>query len=286
MNRKTLRKLLLPTLAAIAAAPAGAETLRLRSGEELQGEVALLGEKTVTLKDGRSFPRGDVREILVTIKKDSVGNGALPKGQVDPALAAEGKRLFAKAAELGKEYPGSEALLLVSNARYAIRADGTYTRVSRLAGQVLSDGYKGYWSRVLASFEDGRSTARIASATVYTQDGGVYPLDASKITTSKPQSGELFFSGGYTLLQYSLPKVDKGAIVDYTVEQEYYNPFKKEFIFPEWDFQSQIPTGESEFTVELPVKTELFYNARNFAGKFSKAAKPEISERDGIRKYV
>lgn len=285
MNTHTFKNLLLPLLAAAMAVPAGAETLRLRSGTEVRGEVSSVTGKTVTLKDGKTFPRDEVREILVTEKTaDPAQNPAAT--QADPALLAEGRRLFAAAEELGKKYPGSEALTIIDDAKYAIRADGTYTLTTRFAGQVLSDGYKGYWGKILNSFEDGRSRLKITAATVYTKDGGTYPLDASKITTSKPQAGELFFSGGYTIVQYSLPKVDKGAIIDYTVEEETYNPFKKEFIFPAWGFQSYVPTGETTFAIELPAGTDLHYDARNFSDSFGKAAKPAISEKDGLRTYV
>jgi transglutaminase-like putative cysteine protease len=109
---------------------------------------------------------------------------------------------------------------------------------------------------------------KITRANVYNPDGRIYPLDPSQVKTSKPQSaGGSFFVSGTVCTQYVLPNVQVGSIIDYEMAEETYNPFRKDFFFPEFGFQDdQGPIARSEVSVTLPAGTTFYYSVKNFSG--------------------
>jgi transglutaminase-like putative cysteine protease len=275
--------MLRPLLAVLLAAPSSAlaETLKLRSGQEIPGSVATIDGETVTLGDGRALPRADVREIQFAEKKDAA-DAAAPGA--DPAAAARGRELFRLADAFAAKNPGADGVQLVDEGEYVVRPDGTWVERDRFAGLILKDGLKASWGQLSRWYEEGRERVKIVRATVYHRDGSVYPFDPRAVEVSAPQAEELFFQD-YRSLSYSLPQVEVGSIVEYEVETETYNPFRKDFFFPRWGFQGGSPSLMSHFSITVPAGQKLYYTASHFDGAWKKGAKPRVTTKDGATTY-
>lgn len=266
-------RLLLP--AALLAAPALAETVKLRSGRERTGRVLSVDAESVRLEDGESVPRAEVEEIQFALRKAEEAPRA-----PDPQAAARGRELFRLSAELEKAHPGSDGIVLRDESEHVMRADGTRVERARFAGRMLKKGVQQYWARVSRRYEEGRDRVRVLRADVHLPDGRVVTLDPAKVQHARPQGDDLFFDE-YRVMTYELPQAELGAIVDWELEVETYNPFRKDFFFPSWGFQNYSPTHVSRFSVTLPAGQSLHYNARNFDGPWAEAARPKVESVPG-----
>ncbi|MCX5786550.1 MAG: DUF3857 domain-containing protein [Elusimicrobia bacterium] len=262
-----------------------AEVLTLRSGQESTGTVTTVDADSVTLEDGKVLPRETVSVIQFGPAKaeQKAAAGTAQPSEQDQKAAAEA---FAMAREFGKKYSGMNGLILLDKGGYNLNADGTWTLRTREIRQILKESLKQSWGQIIRCSEEGRERAKIIKANVYTADGGIYTLDPARIKTSKPQSssGDFFISGS-VCTQYAMENVQVDSIVDYEIEEETYNPFRKDFFFPEWGFQdSEGPVKVSEVSVTLPKGQDFYYSTRNFADK--KAAKPEITQSVSAKTYA
>lgn len=261
----------------------GAETIKLRSGAELDGKVLSIDSGNVNL-DGKLLPRKDVGEIQF-----SAAAAAKPPETAaapSPEDAAAAKEAFAKAGQLAGKYPGVNGLVLLDSGTQLLRPDGTALYTNHQVRQILKESLKQSWGQIIACAEEGRDRVKILKASVYGPDGRVSTLDPSQIKTSKPQSeGGDFFISGSVCTQYVMPNVQVGSIVDYITETETFNPFRKDFFFPSWGFQdSEGPVARSEITVTVPENTTFYYSVKNFAGLGDD--KPVLSETAGIKSYT
>ncbi|MHB0996795.1 MAG: DUF3857 domain-containing transglutaminase family protein [Elusimicrobiales bacterium] len=257
------------------------ETLKLRSGAEVAGRVQAVDGSAVKLDDGRSVPRAEVAEIHFAA-------GAAPAqaaAAVSPEDAKTAGDYFTRAAALARAFPGSNGVVLLDSGLYRLNPDGTSVYRNRQVRQILKESLKQAWGQVIACAEEGRERVKITRASVYLPDGRVFPLDPSAVKTSKPQSaGGDFFVSGNICTQYAMPNVQVGAVVDYETETETYNPFRKDFFFPQWGFQdSEGPVGLSEVTIAVPEGLELVYSARNFGGLGPEA--PALTSAGGYLSY-
>jgi transglutaminase-like putative cysteine protease len=257
-------------LLGLAAAGLRAETLKLRSGAELQAPVASVDGRAVTLQDGRVLPRDAVEELRFAVQEAQPAAAA-----ADPEEQKRGRELFRQAEEFGRRYPGVDGLVLLDEGEYRLKDDGTWVERSHFAGRILKEGLKRSWGEVARYYEEGRDRVKIIKATVYHPDGKVFALDPDKIKTSQPQGGELSFSP-YRVVSYPMPQVVAGAIVEYEVETETYNPFRKDFFFPAWGFQSGPPVLASRVSISIPKTEKLYSAARNFNGSWSRHAEPTV----------
>ena len=261
-----------------------AETLRLRSGAEVEGKVLSLDGETVLLEGGKSLARKDIAELQF-----SSGNAVK---QAEPAAAASAadlmaaKYAFVKAAELAARYPGVNGLVLLDSGANTLNPDGTTVFRNHQVRQILKESLKQAWGQIIACAEEGRDRVTILKASVYNPDGRVYTLDPAQIKTSKPQSeGGDFFVSGSVCTQYLMPSVQAGSIVDYITETETYNPFRKDFFFPVWGFQDgEGPVARSEIKVTVPESMSFYYSVKNFAG-FG-GDKPAVTTAGGMKTYA
>jgi transglutaminase-like putative cysteine protease len=259
---------------------ARAEVISLRTGAEEKVPVVAIDAQSVRLSDGRVLPRAEIRSIRFAERKAETTSLA-----ADPAASARGRELFALADEFGKKYPDVEGLQLADEADYVVRPDGTWVERDRFAGLVLKEGLKQSWGEIARSFEDGRERVNILKATVYHRDGGVFPFDPAKIKTSAPQAESQFFQDSREL-SYPLPEVEVGSIIEWETEVETYNPFRKDFFFPRWGFQSGTPSLMSRVSITVPAGQKLYYATRNFDGPWKRMAKPKKTlSRDGATSY-
>ncbi|MBI5244286.1 MAG: DUF3857 domain-containing protein [Elusimicrobia bacterium] len=258
---------------------ASSETLKMRSGTDIHAGVSSLDAGKLLLEDGRSLPREDVLEIQFAMKKPEQAAAA-----ADHAAVQRGKDLFSQAEEFGKRHQGTDGLVLLDEGEYVVRDDGTWVERTRFAGRILKEALKQSWGEAAGYFEEGRERVRIVKATVYHPDGKVFPLEPEKIKTSKPQGQALFFTEYHTI-SYPLPQVEVGSIVEWEIEKETYNPFRKDFFFPRWGFQSASPVLVSRFSITVPKSQKLFYAVRNFTGPWKKQAEPRIISDEKARAY-
>lgn len=263
------------------AAPSFSETLKLRSGAELEAPVDSVDAASVNLGGGRALPRAEVAEIH--FGGTPAAKNAAPAAS--PETAAAGKEYFARAAALARAWPGVNGLVLLDSGHYRLNPDGTSLYRNRQVRRILKDSLKQAWGQVIACAEEGRERVKIIRATVYLPDGRVLPLDPDRIKTSKPQSeGGSFFVSGSVCTQYAMPDVQAGAVLDYETETETYNPFRKDFFFPQWGFQDgEGPVALSEVTISVPEGETLTWAARNF-GTLG-GADPAVTSADGSRSY-
>ena len=276
-NTLILASLLLPALC-------GAETVKLRSGEETPAQVLSLDADSVKLDGGRTIPRRDVSEIQFTAAQAAAGPGAASVA-VSTEEAAAAKADFAQAGALAARFPGANGLVLLDSGSHILNPDGTTLDRNHQVRQILKESLKQAWGQVIACAEEGRDRVKIIKASVYGPDGKIYTLDPSQIKTSRPQEeGGDFFVSGSVCTQYVMPNVQVGSIVDYETETETYNPFRKDFFFPSWGFQDdQGPIAKSEVTVSVPEKEDFYYSVKNFAGLG--ADKPSVASAGGMRTY-
>jgi transglutaminase-like putative cysteine protease len=261
-----------------------AETIKLRSGPDVEGKVLSIDAASVALDGGRTLPRAEVAEIQLTAQ--AAARPGATASSVSAQDQAAARADFAQAAELAKKYPGSNGLTLLDSVADTLNPDGTALYREHEVKQILKDSLKQAWGQIIACAEEGRDRVKIIKADVYNPDGGIYTLDPSRIKTSKPQEeGGDFFTSGEICTQYVLPNVQQGSIIDYETEMETYNPFRKDFFFPEDGFQGdQGPIARSEFFVTLPAGTSFYYSVKNFSGLGSD--KPVISSAGGNTTYA
>jgi len=254
----------------------GAETIKLRSGEEIPGKVLSIDAASVTLENAPALERAAVSEIQFAAeaaKATAKTKAAEPSPEQKKAAADA----FALANETAAKYPGMNGIVLLDHGEYVLKPDGTYTYRNHQVRQILKESLKQAWGQIIVCAEEGRERVKILKADVYSPDGSVTALNASLIKISKPQSGGGdFFVSGHICTQYGMPNVQVGSIVDYETESETYNPFRKDFFFPGWGFQdSEGPVRVSEVSVTVPDGTEFHYAVRNFQDP--KTAEPAVS---------
>jgi transglutaminase-like putative cysteine protease len=276
-----MKYLLILAAALLQAYPCSAETLKLRSGAERTARVEALDGELVKLSDGSSLPRAEVAEIHFAAGAAAPARAAAAASPVDKAAG----EYFVRAAALAKAFPGANGVVLLDSGEYRLNPDGTSVYRNRQVRQILKESLKQAWGQVIACAEEGRERVKITRATVYLPDGRTFPLDPSAVKTSKPQSaGGDFFVSGSVCTQYSMPNMQVGAVVDYETETETYNPFRKDFFFPQWGFQdSEGPVGLSEVAITVPEGQELVYSARNFGVPGAEA--PAVSSAEGYKTY-
>ncbi len=263
----------------------GAETIKLRSGADIEGKVLSLDAGNAHIPGGKSVPRGQISEIQFSAAAAAAKQPQAPAAPSPADVLAAGEA-FRRAGELASRYPGVNGLVLLDSGVNILNPDGTAVFRSHEVRQILKESLKQAWGQIIACAEEGRDRVKIIKASVYEPDGSVYTLDPAQIKTSKPQSeGGDFFVSGSVCTQYVMPNVQIGSIVDYETETETYNPFRKDFFFPSWGFQdSEGPVAKSEISVTVPENTAFYYSIKNFPG--SGEDKPAVSTAGGQKTYA
>ncbi len=279
-----MRTVLLFFTLALTCGPVTAAQLTLRSGTEVDTQVASFDTSEVKLEDGKVLPRSEVSEIQ--LRAEASAAPAAKASAASPEDRAAAKKYFAQAAALAQKFPGVNGITLLDSGDYTLNQDGTQLLREHEVKQILKDSLKQDWGQIVACVEDGRDRVKITKANVYNPDGSIYTLAPSQIKTSKPQEeGGDFFTSGDICTQYELPNVQIGSIVDYEYSIDTYNPFRKDFFFPQWGFQDyQGPEALSRMSVTLPAGATFYYSVKNFSGLGS--SKPALSASAGNKTYT
>lgn len=256
------------------ASAACADVVELIDGTRIETATVRFADDLVTLADGRTIPRNEIRQILMGPLKSTAGEDAAA-GLMDVAA------LRTQAAEAQQQYPDVGAIHLVDLGTWTLRPDGTQLQREHAASLILKEPFKEL-GRISRSYEEGRSRVRLVAARTITADGEVHVFDPAALKEAKPSAGKLFYTK-YKTVTGQLPQVETGAIVETIWETETYNPYDPLLFFPRHFFGSTEPVLWSRATVRVPSDRDLFYETHNFPN--SRSAAPLERTEDGYHVY-
>jgi len=252
----------------------------------------LSGESTralwkIDLSDGRTVVSDSVRidEGQVILEDTVVSRNAVrsifrieerkpeEKGIQDDIriVLEEGLRLQAK-------FPDAGGLILADHGEMVLHEDGTHTYRYHFAAKILKTSTK-TWANVGIHFEEERSRITVDLARTIKPDGTVYSVSPDAIKVIKPKSDMVFFERDKSV-QFELPDVSVGDIVEYRYSEEVFNPWNKEIFNFGYYFQTREPVGSSSLVVGIPDRLSLTYGTRNMD-----TPSPQVWEADGYRYY-
>ncbi len=194
----------------------------------------------------------------------------------DEKQVARLRRWYAKSAELQRLYPGRNSIILLDEGRYVLQEDGAYSYIYHGRVHLLKDTAVKQYATLAMMEREGRTRSRISNVRVYYPDGTMRDFDPAAVRRVKPQDGKKFFTTG-TYVLYKPSGLAPGCILEYTKTVENYNPFRKDFFFPQWGFQSDDPVAVSELTIDLPAGKEFHYSLYNLENLHT----PVISDTTG-----
>lgn len=258
--------------------PSKSEILKMRTQEDIKCEIIKTEKDYILLKDKQKIKKDQVKEIIFAESKEK------PKTEykITEQELKNIKELYTQSDKFTQNYPGIDGVVLRSDGEYHLKEDGSYTFKYHFIGHILKESLKEYWGNINEIFEEGRSKSKIVKASVYHRDGKLFPLEEDKVKVSEPQESELFFTK-YITLNYQMPEVEVDSIVEYIIETEEYNPFRKDFFFPRWGFQNSQPTKESTLKIIIPEKEELYFYLKNVPESYKN---PKIENKDGEKIYT
>ncbi len=246
---------------------AASPTVVLRNKSTLNAEAISFDGKEVTTEEGKKIPRELIHEIYFVDK----GGTKTQKESVrtsQPLTAEEKERVaewYRQSSRLQRQFPGSDGIILLDEVIYRFKADGTYTRTYRGVAHALNDGNVKEYSRLAGFVEEGRNRHRFDFVNVYHRSGKCKRFEATRVKETQAQEGARFFTRGKTV-SYPVVGMAKDAIIDYQYTYEYYNPFRKDFFFPQWGFQSGQPVLLSRIAFDLPQGKPFYYSLYNIDG--------------------
>ncbi|MDD5089764.1 MAG: DUF3857 domain-containing protein [Candidatus Wallbacteria bacterium] len=178
-----------------------------------------------------------------------------------PLAIEDPKSLMDEAATLEKKYPDVESIVVRDCGFQRLLPNGETSFIYHGAVKVLkesaiSSNRQFYWG-------EDRDHVRIFLMRVISPDGSVNCATSDRITVSvPPDQGGAFISQG-KIITVTLPKVTVGSIIEYIYENYTFNPFNREFFFPSFGFEDEIPVRLSRFEVVIPENRELYWMPRN-----------------------
>ena len=147
---------------------------------------------------------------------------------------------------------------------------------------MLKDAARSH-ANISLGFRDGRSRARVLFARVIWADGRSRWAGADAFTVSVPAQGARFFDKRRRVLSGRIPGAEVGMFVEYAYEYEHYNPELKDFFFPGYYFQSDIPVLDSVIEVLVPAGKGLNCTTRNMPEGAREPRRFSKPGRDGYR---
>ena len=247
-----------------------ADVVELFDGTRIETESITLTDGMVTVADGRTIPRNDVRHIAFG------GAAAADERTAVAADDAEVQALLRKAQAAREEYPDVGAITLIDDGEWTLNPDGTQLQRTHGAQLILKEPWKAL-GQVSNWYEEGRERARLVLARTISPDGTVHEYDPADLKEVKPSGGMVSFSR-YKSVAGQLPQVEIGSIVETIWETETYNPYDKELFFPRWYFGGTEPVLSSRISIRVPQGRQLYYKVDNLAGD---DATPKQWDEDG-----
>lgn len=243
--------------------------IELFNGESLMSESVRIEEDRVLLGD-TVLSKDDVKSIFLTEKRREEKGGRLEEDTRE--IIQEGLRLEKKFSDAG-------GIILIDDGEVQLNPDGTRTYQYHFAAKILKPSKK-EWANIRIYFEEEREKITVTLARTIKPDGTIFNLPKEKIKIVKPKSGMVFFEKDKSV-QFELPNVSVGDIIEYKYTQEIFNPWNKKIFNFGYYFQSTEPVGFSCLRVAIPETLFLTYGTRNM----EEEGEPETWSKDGYRYY-
>jgi len=213
----------------------------------------------------------DVMNILFMKEKTDEVNGSIQE---------DVKEIINEANRLERKYPDAGGIILIDDDEILLRPDGTRRYEYHFAAMILKNSKK-RWANVKLYFEEERSRIKVVLARTIKPDGTIYNLPEEDIKIVKPKSGMVFFEKGKSV-QFELPNVSIGDIIEYEYTEEVFNPWNKKILNIDHYFQTTEPVDLSRLMVAIPESLSLTVGKRNInEANFLSV----FSEKDGYKYY-
>jgi len=257
------------------AAPSiGFTLMEFKNGEKWEGNFLIRDGKLEIAGKMASIP--DIKQIIFGAGVS--GSSSLPLSAQDTSKALE---IASAARKFVDKFPDAGGIILADENKFVYHSDGRHSVQVYFLGLVKKEDHK-KWADQAFNFTEGRDRIKIKVARSIDPQGTVFNADPGKFKTSKPEAGLGVFVK-YLQTSFRIPGVEVGSLVEVEYELETYNPFKKEFFFPQNYFQSTDPLFKSRFEVEIPKTEKLFWEARNMPGN---SGEPEKIEKENSKVFA
>ena len=210
------------------------------------------------------LPRTEIKDISFSAQKQE-------KSEKFSTDNTNLKPLMLKAKKMLAKYPDSTSILVLDEGNYQHKKDGTnisrYHAVIYIAKQDALDN-----AQVAIGFDPNRDRVKIITARSMSPDGKIYTLSPKQIKISKGTSGSVYFDQ-YKQISFTIPHVTVGSLIEYSYEDNEFNPFDKKLYQGRFYFQGNEPVVDSLLRVSVPHGQKLYYVAPNCS---KSVAKPKM----------
>ena len=246
-----------------------AAVITTSTGEPIEASSISYKEGQVyfsTASETKSFDRRDIRDISFSAQTPQ-------KKEISVSDIGDLANYVEKAEKLVAKYPDAQYIRVLTESNSRHRHDGT--NIYRFRGITYVAKDEALWTaHVSLSFDPNREKIKIIHARCLTPEGEVFNLKPEHIKISKSTSGSVHFDNSQNI-SFTIPGVTVGSLVDYSYENEEFNPFDTNLFSGRCYFQSSCPIGEKILRVSVPNDHQLYYFSKNLDEEH---AKPTIIE--------
>lgn len=225
--------------------------IELYNGKVKQSFSIEIEQELVYLPD-TMISRNDIKNMFFTEQKN---------GTVKHSIEKDVKNILKQGLQLEREYPDAGGIIIIDDDKYLLNLDGRRNYEYHFAAKILKNSKK-EWSAVRLYFEEERSKIAVMLARTIKPDGRVINLPQEDIKIVKPKSGMVFFEKG-KIVQFELPDVSIGDIIEYKFTEDIFNPWNKQFLNVDHYFQTTEPIYSSSIQISIPESQELTVGTRN-----------------------
>ncbi|MDD2714599.1 MAG: DUF3857 domain-containing transglutaminase family protein [Candidatus Wallbacteria bacterium] len=246
-----------------------AEVISTKNGAELTVDKLSFSNSRFQLDTGE-LERDQVQKIYFTRQdKQTAGEVAAIDGKsssepfVKPFTGKLGdiQALAADALAFQKNYPDVDSLVLRDCGQNLLFENGERTYIYHRAMKILKEN--AILNNLQFFWEEDRDRMTFYLVRVISPEGSVQYPQSSDISVSTPaDEGADFISQG-KMITIALPKVTVGSIIEYIYEEYTYNPFNRDFFFPAFGFEDNVPVRLSSLDVVIPTDKELYWAPLN-----------------------
>ncbi|MFA5479546.1 MAG: DUF3857 domain-containing protein [Candidatus Muiribacteriota bacterium] len=240
-------------------------------------DIFTVNEKEINKKDVSV-----IRYVIDSQNKKIHNHNAPSREILSGEIEDEIYWIFDKAEELEEIYKDVSGVILLNDSVYKLNRDGTRIFTHHFIGKILKEDVKN-WGNISWSFEPGREKINIIKARVIRKDGTYTSFNPTDVKESIPGDSSGSLTRNNLIKNAVIPEVEVGTFVEYIIERETYNPFEKDFFFPQAIFKYNEPAFIVRFEVIIPSDKHFEYITSNFGERKNT---PRVTQRDGFKYYV
>lgn len=191
--------------------------------------------------------------------------------------------LLKRASFMEQKYPDAKLLVLYDEGIERLEKNGKQYSRSRYAVKIRNESQLNLATLRFGS-QKGKTETKLLFARSISPDGKVYYLDLEDVSYTTPSRGRDFFGNDkeFQILQYTIPEVGVGSIIDYEYERVILSSEDPEQYYVGWFFSSEDPVYESKLKIMLPQNKEFHFAEMNIDS--NKMKKNEYTE-NGYKIY-